>query len=136
MDDQRPVIGPLVAGGELRHDVQLLVDVEQLVAQPGEHDAPDIGGGQGRIEHIEVLPQRDPQRLRERRHRGDQHTGSGQEETAHDEASRCCCYGAQVGGLPSRAMAASITARSNTPHGLSAPARKRRNTANRSWLTA
>ena len=49
VDDQCPVIGPLVAGGELRYDFQLLVDVEQLVAQPGKHDAPDIGGCQRRI---------------------------------------------------------------------------------------
>ena len=136
MNQQRPVIGPLVSGGELRHDVQLLVDVEQLVAQSGEHDAPDVGRGQRGIEHVEILPQRNPQRLRERRQSGGGHNGRGQQKTTHHEAPRHRCYGDQVGGLPSRAMAASITVRSNTPHGLSAPARKRRNTANRSRLTA
>ena len=33
----------LVRERELRHDVELLVDVEQLVAERGEHDAADIG---------------------------------------------------------------------------------------------
>ena len=30
---------------KLRHDIELVVDVEQLVAERGEHDAPDIGPG-------------------------------------------------------------------------------------------
>ena len=86
MDHQRLVIRPLVAGCELRHDVQLLVDVEQLVAQTSEHDAPDIGGGKRGIEHVEILPQRNPQRLRERRHCGGGHNGRGQQKTTHREA--------------------------------------------------
>ena len=42
LDRQRLAVGrPRVALGELRHDVELLVDVEQLVAQRREHDAAD-----------------------------------------------------------------------------------------------
>ena len=81
MDHQRLVVRPFVAGGELRHDVQLLVDVEQLVAQPGEHDAADIGGGQCRVHHVQVLPQRDAQGLRECRDDGDQHAGGSEQES-------------------------------------------------------
>ena len=65
LDGQRLVVGrPFVAGRELRHDVQLLVDVEQLVAQRGEHDAADEGARQRRIEHVGVFGQADAQRLR------------------------------------------------------------------------
>ena len=46
---------------ELRHDVQLLVDVEQLVADRGEDDAPDIGARQRRIEHVGILGEPDAQ---------------------------------------------------------------------------
>ena len=64
VDHQRPVVGPLVAGRELRHDVQLLVDVEQLVAQPGEHDAPYERARHGRVEDVGILGEPDAQRLR------------------------------------------------------------------------
>src|SRR5207253_8398088 len=46
----------------LRHDVELFVDVEQLVAERCEHDAADIGAGHGRIEDIGILGKPDPQR--------------------------------------------------------------------------
>ena len=52
----------LVAQCELRHDVELFVDVEQLVAERCEHDAADIGAGHGRIEDIGILGKPDPQR--------------------------------------------------------------------------
>ena len=144
MDHQRLRIGPLIAGGQLRHDVQLRIDVEQLVAHAGIDDAPDIGGGQGRIHRVEILPQRDFQRLRgcKRRSGQQQH---GQNKASHGEGPRGCsllmtantvnAWTDQLGGGPSRWMTASITVRSNTPQGLSAPGRKRRNTAKRSRLT-
>ena len=43
---------------------ELLVDVEQLVAQRGEHDAADEAAGQRRIEHVGILGQADAQGLR------------------------------------------------------------------------
>ena len=46
---------------ELRHDVELRVDVEQLVAHRGEHDAPDIGTRGGRIEIVGILGKADAQ---------------------------------------------------------------------------
>jgi hypothetical protein len=55
MNHQRLVVRPFVPGGELRHDVQLCVDIEQLVAQAGEHDATDIGGGNRRVHHVQIL---------------------------------------------------------------------------------
>ena len=61
VDHQGPGIGPFVAEGELRDDLQFLVDVEQLVAQTGEHDAPDIGPGEGRVQNVGVLTQGDVQ---------------------------------------------------------------------------
>ena len=83
MDQQRGRVRLLVAGGELGHDLQLLVDVEQLVAQPGEHDAADIGAGQGGVEDVGVLAQRDPQGLRggSLGQQGD--TGGCQKESSH-----------------------------------------------------
>jgi hypothetical protein len=65
LEDQRLVVGrPLVRGRELRHDVQLLVQVEQLVAQPREHDAADESARHGRVEDVRVLGQADAQGLR------------------------------------------------------------------------
>ena len=52
----------LVAQCELRHDVELFVDVEQLVAERCEHDAADIGARHGRVEDIRILGEPDPQR--------------------------------------------------------------------------
>ena len=46
---------------ELRDDLELLVDVEQLVADRREHDAAHIGAGERRIEHVRVLGEPDPQ---------------------------------------------------------------------------
>jgi hypothetical protein len=47
---------------ELRHDLQVLVNVEQLVADRREHDAPHIGARERRVEHVRILGQPDPQR--------------------------------------------------------------------------
>ncbi len=52
----------LVAQRELRHDVELFVDVEQLVAERCEHDAADIGARHGRVEDVRILGEPDPQR--------------------------------------------------------------------------
>ena len=54
--------GGLVRQRELRHDVELFVDVEQLVAEGREHDAADIGARQRRIENVGILGEPDPQR--------------------------------------------------------------------------
>ena len=65
LDRQRLVVGrPFVAGRELRNDVELLVDIEQLVAQGGEDDAPDEGSRQRRVEHVGVFGQSHAQCLR------------------------------------------------------------------------
>ena len=64
---QRLAVGrPFVARRELRHDVELLVDVEQLVAQRCEHDAADEGARERRVEHVGVFGEADTQRLRRR----------------------------------------------------------------------
>ena len=70
VDDEMRRVLPFVAGRQHRHDVQLRVDVEQLVAEAGEHDAPDIGRAESRIEQIGVLAQSDVQDalLRHSRH--------------------------------------------------------------------
>ena len=76
--DRLAVLGGFMRERQLRHDVELVVDVEQLVAQRREHDAPDVGARQRGVEHIRVLRQADAQgRLR---HRG----GPAQQE--------CCGY--------------------------------------------
>ena len=64
LKQQRLVVtAPFVAGGQLRHEVELLVEVEELVAQAGEDDAADEGARQARIEDVEVLGQADTQGL-------------------------------------------------------------------------
>ena len=47
---------------ELRHDVELFVDVEQLVAKRREDDAADIGARQRRIENVGIFGEPDAQR--------------------------------------------------------------------------
>ena len=66
-----PSADHVVARRELRHDVELLVDVEQLVAQRREHDAADERARERRIEDVGILGKADAQRLRGRRQRGD-----------------------------------------------------------------
>ena len=64
LDRQRLAVGrPLVAGRELRHDGELLVDVEQLVAKRREDDPADEGARQRRVEHVGVFGQADAQRV-------------------------------------------------------------------------
>ena len=46
---------------ELRHDIQILVDVEQLVAERRKDDASDIGPRERGVEHIRVFGQSDAQ---------------------------------------------------------------------------
>ena len=65
------VVGGLVGQRELRHDVELLVDVEELVAKRREDDAADIGAGERRVEHVGILGKSDAERrLRARRSDG------------------------------------------------------------------
>src|SRR6202790_1868103 len=79
--------GGLMRQRQLRHDVELLVDVEQLVAECREYDAADIGARHGRVEDIGILakpdaqrglglspgPGREQQRRRSQRHTQDLH---------------------------------------------------------------
>ena len=44
---------------QLRHNIELGVDIKQLVAQRGKDDAPDIGARQTGIEHIGIFRQTD-----------------------------------------------------------------------------
>jgi hypothetical protein len=46
----------------LRNDIELFVDVEQLVAERGKNDTPDISARQRRIEDIGVLRKPDAKR--------------------------------------------------------------------------
>jgi hypothetical protein len=64
LDVERLVVcRPFVRGRKLRNDVQLFVQVEQLVAQAGENDAPDEGARARRIEDVRVLGEADAQGL-------------------------------------------------------------------------
>jgi hypothetical protein len=47
---------------KLRHDLELFVDIEQLVAECGEHDTADIGARQRRIENVRILGKADAER--------------------------------------------------------------------------
>jgi hypothetical protein len=63
VDDQGLGIRPFVLERELRDDLQVFVDVEQLVAETGEDDAPDIGAGERGVEDVGVLAQGDAKGL-------------------------------------------------------------------------
>jgi len=54
--------GSLVRQRKLRHDIELFVDVEQLVAKRREDDTPDIGAAERGIEHVRVFGEADAQR--------------------------------------------------------------------------
>ena len=85
VDHQVGGVFPLITSGELGDDVQLGVDVEQLVAQTGKDDAPDIGRAEGGVEQVRILAQTDVQGLGlgERGGGEAEDTDSGQDETAH-----------------------------------------------------
>ena len=76
---------------ELRHDVEIGVDVEQLVAHRGEHDAAHIGARGGRIEIVGILRETDAQMaLREggrKRHGGGQQGAEQDCASLHDDVS-------------------------------------------------
>ena len=77
----------LVGQRELRHDVELLVDVEQLVAKGREYNASDIGSPHGRIEHVGIFGKADAQgrlglRVRNQQHRKSR-CGRSQAQSPH-----------------------------------------------------
>ena len=57
-----PSLGDLVRERELRHHAELLVDVEQLVADRREDDAAHIGARERRVEDVRVFGEPDAQR--------------------------------------------------------------------------
>ena len=70
------VLGGLVRQRQLRHDVEPLVDVEELVAERRKCDAADVGTRQRRIEHVGILGQTNAQRgLGHGRRRADEQNG-------------------------------------------------------------
>ena len=68
----------------MRHEFQLVVDVDELVAQRREDDAADEGAGAVRVEHVGVFLQADAQRLRHGGH-GEEAGGEGgqSEQSSH-----------------------------------------------------
>src|SRR5215216_1715694 len=56
------VVGRRIGQRELRHDVQLFVDVEQLVAEGCKYDAAHVSAAHGRVEDIGVFSEPDAQR--------------------------------------------------------------------------
>jgi hypothetical protein len=79
-------------GGQLRHEVQLGIDVHQLVAQRREHDAAHVGARAVRIQHVRIFLQADPDVLGGRRAGGQrQEAGAeGQGQAFHCVFSPCC----------------------------------------------
>ena len=68
---------------ELRHDVEVAVDIEQLVAQRREHNAPDIRARHGRVEDVGILGKADAQMaLRQ----GGRYRDGGREQSAKQNA--------------------------------------------------
>ena len=54
-------VDPLPLGGELRRDIELRSDIDELVAHRGEYDPPGVSARQGGIEHIRVVGESDAQ---------------------------------------------------------------------------
>src|SRR5262249_15721464 len=61
-DDGLAVGGGLVGEGELRYDLEVFIDVEQLVAKTGEDDAADVGSGCRGIKVVGIFGESDPER--------------------------------------------------------------------------
>ncbi|CUJ99094.1 Uncharacterised protein [Achromobacter xylosoxidans] len=80
-------------GGQLRHEVQLGIDVHQLVAQRGEDDAADVGAGAVRVQHVRIFLQADADVLGARGAGGQrQHAGAeGHGQAFHCVYSPCGC---------------------------------------------
>ena len=57
----RPSRGPLVAGGELGHDLEIRRDVEELVAERREDEPADVGAADRRIERVGIVVEPDAQ---------------------------------------------------------------------------
>jgi hypothetical protein len=73
---------------ELRHHVELFVDVEQLVADRRKHDAPDIGARQRGVEDVGVFGEPDAERglrLRAERDERQQQGRNGDFERLHGD---------------------------------------------------
>src|SRR6185312_17359050 len=74
--------GGVVGERKLRHDVEVLVDIEQLVAEGSEHDAPDIGPRERRIEDVGIFGKPDTERgFGERARRGNEQHGGDRRQT-------------------------------------------------------
>src|SRR3954454_18301423 len=54
--------GGLVGQRELRHDIELFVDVEQLVTKRCEYDAAGIGAAERGVEHVGIFGETDAKR--------------------------------------------------------------------------
>src|SRR5262249_42020287 len=94
------VLRRLVRERQLRHHVQLLVDVEQLVAERGKDNAADIGARKGRIEDVRVFRKADAQRgLRRRAGGGNEQRGRDAEDGA--ELHRSGLFKSSVHSFPS-----------------------------------
>ena len=77
---------------ELRHDVALLVDVEQLVADRREHDTRRIKARQRRIQDVAVVAQPDAQRAPGRRRRRRPRTPARQRASARTARRAVCSH--------------------------------------------
>ena len=79
-------------GGELRVNVQVLVDLVELLAHGREHDPPDVRSRDRRVQDVRVLVQRDHQGLLLRLRRGGRHEDCEQDrqhEPQPDPHRRC-----------------------------------------------
>ena len=104
-DQALVAVGPLPLGGELRHDVELGADIDELVAQGRKDDAADIGARQGRVEQIGVLGEPDPQaRLGRgaRQQRRTQQAETRQQQFAHHHPAYPVQACGQAGSIPYR----------------------------------
>ena len=78
--DRLAVAGDLVRSRELGHEVELLVDVEQLVADRREDDAADVGARERRVEDVRVFGEADAERGLRKRGQGEQRACGGDDE--------------------------------------------------------
>ena len=127
------------------HDGELLVDVEQLVAERREDDPADEGARQRRVEDVGVLGEADAQRLRVRCGRSDESERRA-EERAANEAERRSGHGRGTSGRTAdgtvgvvratneASMRASISSRRSRPTGSRLLARQATNGWKRSKL--
>ena len=83
------IVRPRPFGGQLRHVVEVPVDVDQLVAEPGEDHAVEEAAADRRVQHVRIALEADAEVGGQRQRRRQQQRREACEETVRHGTLRC-----------------------------------------------